>query len=119
MEFDIYSFGMPLGDVGRIASEAETLGFSGMWFTESAHNPFLSCAVAAVETEQLVLGTGIAVAFPRSPMVTAQVSWDLAAAAPGRFVLGLGTQVKAHIERRFSVAFDRPVARLREYILSL
>jgi probable F420-dependent oxidoreductase len=119
MEFDIYSFGMPLHEVGPTAAEAERLGFSGMWFTESAHNPFLSCAVAAVETERLVLGTGIAVAFPRSPMVTAQVSWDLAAAAPGRFVLGLGTQVKPHIERRFSVQFDRPVARLREYILSL
>jgi probable F420-dependent oxidoreductase len=119
MEFDIYSFGMPLHEVGPTAAEAERQGFSGMWFTESAHNPFLPCAVAAVDTERLVLGTGIAVAFPRSPMVTAQVSWDLAAAAPGRFVLGLGTQVKPHIERRFSVPFDRPVARLREYILSL
>src|SRR3954447_6309739 len=119
MEFDIYNFGMPLREVGPLAIEAEALGFSGMWFTESRNNPFLACAMAAVPTRELIVGTGIAVAFPRSPMVMAQETWDLAAAAPGRFILGLGTQVKAHIERRFSMPFDRPVARLREYVLAL
>src|SRR4051794_36054028 len=119
MEFDVYNFGMPLRDVGALAVEAEELGFSGMWFTESRHNPFLHCAMAAVATERLMVGTGIAVTFPRSPMVMAQESWDLAEAAPGRFILGLGTQVRAHVERRFSVPFDRPVARFREYVLAL
>ena len=66
-----------------------------------------------------MLGTDVAIAFPRSPMVTAQAAWDLAALSGGRFILGLGTQVKAHLERRFSVPADRPAARIREYILAL
>jgi probable F420-dependent oxidoreductase len=119
VEFDIYSFGQPLDRVGDLARDAEQLGFSAMWFTESKHNPYLGCAVAATVTERLAVGTGIAVAFPRSPMVTAQTAWDLAAASRGRFILGLGTQVKAHIERRFSTPFDHPVPRLREYICAL
>jgi probable F420-dependent oxidoreductase len=119
VEFDVYSFGQPLDSIGALARDAEDLGFSAMWFTESKHNPYLGCAVAATVTERMHIGTGIAVAFPRSPMVTAQTSWDLAAASGGRFILGLGTQVKAHIERRFSTPFDHPVPRLREYILAL
>jgi probable F420-dependent oxidoreductase len=119
MEFDVYSFGQPLERVGALAREAEELGFSAMWFTESKHNPYLGCAVAATATERLAVGTAIAVAFPRSPMVTAQTAWDLAGASRGRFILGLGTQVKAHIERRFSAVFDHPVPRLREYVCAL
>jgi probable F420-dependent oxidoreductase len=119
MEFDVYNLGAALGEVSDLAREVEDLGFSGMWFTESKHNPFLGCALAAAASERLVIGTAIAVAFPRSPMVTAQVAWDLADLTGGRFVLGLGTQVKAHMERRFSTPFEHPVAKLREYVLAL
>jgi probable F420-dependent oxidoreductase len=75
--------------------------------------------LAAEHTRQIQLGTAVAIAFPRSPMVTAQIAWDLAAYSEGRFILGLGTQVKAHIERRFSTPWDAPVARLRDYIAAL
>jgi alkanesulfonate monooxygenase SsuD/methylene tetrahydromethanopterin reductase-like flavin-dependent oxidoreductase (luciferase family) len=119
MDFDVYNFGSPLGEVSELAREVEDLGFSGMWFTEAKHNPFLGCALAGAATERMVIGTAIAVAFPRSPMVTAQVAWDLAALSGGRFILGLGTQVKAHMERRFSTPFEHPVAKLREYVLAL
>ena len=90
-----------------------------MWFTESSHNPFLPCAIAAEVAPGLGVGTSIAVAFPRSPMVTAQVAWDLAAQTGGNFQLGLGTQVKAHITRRFSTEWSKPVAQLREYVQAL
>jgi probable F420-dependent oxidoreductase len=116
MEFDLYSFGAPLHEVTAYARHAEALGFSGLWFSESKHNPYLCCAAAALATESITIGTDIAVAFPRSPMVSAQVAWDLAASSGGRFVLGLGSQVKGHIERRFSVPFSHPVPRLREYV---
>jgi probable F420-dependent oxidoreductase len=87
--------------------------------TEAAHNPYIACALAAEAADRLVLGTDVAMAFPRSPMVTAQAAWDLAAQSGGRFILGLGTQVKAHLERRFSVPGDRLAPRVREYILAL
>jgi probable F420-dependent oxidoreductase len=119
LQFDLYALGVPLRQVPTLASDAERLGFAGLWFTESSHNPFLPVGVAALASDRLVLGTDVAVAFPRSPMVTAQVAWDLAQASGGRFVLGLGTQVKAHIERRFSTPFSHPGPRLREYILAL
>ncbi|HSS10942.1 MAG TPA: TIGR03617 family F420-dependent LLM class oxidoreductase [Acidimicrobiales bacterium] len=119
LQFDLYALRVPLRQVPPLASEAERLGFSGLWFTESAHNPFLPVGAAALVSERLVLGTDVAVAFPRSPMVTAQAAWDLADASGGRFVLGLGTQVKAHVERRFSTSFSHPGPRLREYVLAL
>jgi probable F420-dependent oxidoreductase len=102
-----------------VAAAAEELGFAALWAPETAHNPFMALAVAAEHTRRLTLGTAVAIAFPRSPMVTAQIAWDLAAYSRGRFVLGLGTQVRAHIERRFSAQFDQPVARMRDYILAL
>jgi probable F420-dependent oxidoreductase len=120
VQFDTYGLGRKLGDVGPLAREAERLGFSTMWFTEGGHNPFLPCAVATEATGGGVgVGTAVAIAFPRSPMVTAQIAWDLAEQSEGRFQLGLGTQVKAHIVRRFSTEFSRPVARLREYVQAL
>jgi len=119
VELDLYCFGVPLADVKRMAEEAEEMGLSGLWFAETKHNPYLGCALATTSTSRITVGTDIAVAFPRSPMVTAQVAWDLAAASEGRFILGLGTQVKGHVERRFSSAFDHPVSRLRDYVLSL
>ncbi|HXY94738.1 MAG TPA: TIGR03617 family F420-dependent LLM class oxidoreductase [Acidimicrobiia bacterium] len=120
MEFDTYGFGRRLNDIAGMAREARRLGFSTIWFTEAGHNPYLPCAVATDATDGAVgVGTSIAVAFPRSPMVTAQLAWDLADQSDGNFQLGLGTQVKAHIVRRFSTEFSRPVARMREYVLAL
>lgn len=105
-----------LSAMGTIAARAEELGFAGIWTTETQHDPFLPLVPAALGTTKLELGTAIAVAFPRSPTVTAHTAWDLARVSGGRFILGLGTQVKAHIERRYSVAWDSPVDRLRDYI---
>lgn len=109
----------PLATAGELASAAEALGFAALWTPETGHNPFLPLAIAAEHTQKITLGSAVAIAFPRSPMVTAQLAWDLAAYSHGRFVLGLGTQVRAHIERRFSASFDQPVARLRDYIQAL
>jgi probable F420-dependent oxidoreductase len=119
LHFDTFAFGTDLRGVGGLASDAARAGFATMWFTESSHNPFLPCAVAAEVAPTLGVGTSIAVAFPRSPMVTAQVAWDLAAQTDGKFQLGLGTQVKAHIRRRFSTPWSKPVAQLREYVEAL
>jgi probable F420-dependent oxidoreductase len=120
MEIDCYfPDGLPLGEAAATARAVEDVGFAGMWVTETKHNPFLTCGAALAAAGRIEAGPGIAVAFPRSPMVTAQAAWDLAGLSEGRFVLGLGTQVKAHIERRFSVPFDRPVPRLREYVHAL
>jgi probable F420-dependent oxidoreductase len=119
MELDLYCTNPSPTTVAELARTVEATGFSGLWFTESSHNPYVASALAAAETSSITIGTDIAVAFPRSPMVTAQVSWDLAALSRGRFILGLGTQVKAHMEKRFSVPFSRPAARLREYVLAL
>jgi probable F420-dependent oxidoreductase len=108
-----------LGDVPALAREAEELGVDGLWTAETRHDPFLPLALAAEHTRRVSLGTAIAVAFPRSPTVVAHVAWDLQAASGGRMILGLGTQVKGHIERRFSVKWTAPGPRLREYILAL
>ncbi|MCS6883460.1 MAG: LLM class F420-dependent oxidoreductase [Oscillochloridaceae bacterium] len=109
----------PLPVAAEVARSAEALGFAALWAPETAHNPFLPLTIAAEHTSRLGLGTAVAIAFPRSPMVTAQIAWDLAAFSRGRFILGLGTQVRAHIERRFSASFDQPVERLRDYVLAL
>src|ERR671912_2934096 len=111
--------GKYLKEVDRTARAAEDLGFAGLWTSETKHDAFLPLAIAANETHQIELGPSVAIAFPPSPMETAQTSWDLQALSGGRFVLGPGTQVKAHIPRRFSMPWDRPAARLREYILAL
>jgi probable F420-dependent oxidoreductase len=108
-----------LGDAARIAQSAEQIGFDGLWTQETQHNPFLPLALAAPPTRRIELGTGVAIAFPRSPMVTAQTAWDLQALSGGRFVLGLGTQVKPHIERRFGMTWEAPVAKLRDYVQAL
>ena len=117
MKIDCYfPDGLRLRGAAAAARSVEQAGFAGMWVTETRHNPFLACGAALAATDRIKAGSGIAVAFPRSPMVTAQAAWDLADLADGRFVLGLGTQVKAHIQRRFAVPFDRPVQRMREYV---
>ncbi len=111
--------GKYLKEVDRSARAAENVGFAGLWTSETKHDAFLPLAIAANGTREIELGTSVAIAFSRSPMETAQTAWDLQELSEGRFVLGLGTQVKAHITRRFSMPWDRPAARLREYILAL
>jgi probable F420-dependent oxidoreductase len=108
-----------LAEMARLAAKLESLGYDGLWAAETQHDPFLGLGVAAVATERLLLGTGIATAFTRSPMVTAIAAWDLQRASGGRFVLGLGTQVKAHNVRRFSVPFEAPAPKLRELVAAL
>ncbi len=119
MKFDVTIFPQDLNEAAGLARAVEVYGFDGLWTAETAHNPFLPLTHAASATEQIALGTAIAVAFPRSPMVVAQIAWDLAAQSNGRFILGLGTQIKAHIVHRFSAPWSAPVPRLREYIESL
>src|SRR3712207_1265795 len=111
--------GKHLRGITEVARAAEDLGFGGLWTSETKHDSFLPLAVAAGATSSLSLGNSVAIAFSRSPMVTAQLAWDLQDISEGRFTLGLGTQVKAHITRRFSMPWDKPAARLREYILAL
>jgi probable F420-dependent oxidoreductase len=105
--------------IGEAARSAEQRGFDGVVSFEIANDPFIPLAFAAVATERIRLGTAIAVCFPRSPMVTANVAWDLHVNSGARFTLGLGTQVKGHNERRFSVPWGPPLPRLREYVESL
>lgn len=106
-------------EIPAAARAAEEQGFAGLWTAETQHDPFLPLALAATATERIELGTAIAVAFPRAPMTVAQTAWDLAANSNGRFILGLGTQVKGHNERRFSVQWTAPGPRLRDYIRCL
>jgi probable F420-dependent oxidoreductase len=95
------------------------MGFDGAWTFESKHDPFLPLALAATATERLQLGTNVTVAFGRSPFSVAQTAWDLQRGSGGRFHLGLGTQVRAHVERRYSMPFDHPAARLTDYVRCL
>lgn len=105
--------------VPAVARWAEDVGFDGIATSELAHDPFMPLALAAMNTRRVELATSIVVAFPRSPMVVANMAWDLHANSGGRFALGLGSQVKGHNERRFSVKWVSPVARLREYVEAL
>jgi probable F420-dependent oxidoreductase len=108
-----------LGDVSKIVRAAESIGFGALWTPETKHNSFFPLLLAAEHTAKIQLGTSVAIAFARSPMVTAQAAWDLQAFSGGRFMLGLGTQVKAHIERRYGMAWNPPVPKLREYIQAM
>ena len=116
MKFDVTVFASDLNKAATLAQSVESLGFDGLWVAEAAHNPFLPLAHAALATERITLGTAIAVAFPRSPMIMAQTAWDLSEQSSGRFMLGLGTQIKPHITKRFSAKWGKPVQQLREYI---
>ena len=104
---------------GPAARAAEDDGFDAVTANELRHDPFAPLAFAALATERVQLATSVAIAFPRSPMIVAGQAWDLARHARGRFVLGLGSQVKAHNERRFSVPWIAPAARMGEYIAAL
>lgn len=119
MKVDYYYPHAPSPAAADAATEAHQLGHSGFFTAETQHDPFLPVVSAASSGADLDYGTAIALAFPRSPMVTAMMAWDLARLTGGRFLLGLGTQVKAHITRRFSTGWDRPGPRLRDYILAL
>ncbi|MDR5693680.1 MAG: TIGR03617 family F420-dependent LLM class oxidoreductase [Armatimonadota bacterium] len=119
MKVDAHLATKDLRSIPEMAKAAESCGFDGLLTSETAHDPFLPLALAAEHTSRIQLGTAIAVAFARSPVVVAHTAWDLAALSGGRFLLGLGTQVKAHIERRFSMPWGPPVPRLREYVQAL
>jgi probable F420-dependent oxidoreductase len=108
-----------LGAAAPAAIRARRLGFDGFFTADVDHEPFLPLAVAAAAQADMDYGTAIAVAFGRSPMVTATAAWDLAQLTGGRFLLGLGTQVKAHITRRFSMEWSQPVVRMGEYIAAM
>lgn len=108
-----------LTQVPEEARRAEALGFDGMFTPEAGHDPFLAHALAAEHTERIQLGTAVAIAFPRSPMASAQIAWDLQKASKGRFTIGLGTQVKGHIVRRYGMDWTPPGPRLREYVLMM
>ncbi len=101
------------------ARRHEKAGYDGLWSSESAHDPFLPLVLAAEHTERIEVGTAIAVAFARSPMQLAYTAHDLQAYSDGRFVLGLGSQVKPHIERRFSMPWSHPAPRMREFIMAM
>jgi probable F420-dependent oxidoreductase len=119
MKLDVGMLTHDLRSIPAYARKVEALGFDCLWSSETQHDPYLPLAVAASVTSTIKLGTAIAVAFPRSPMITAHIAWDLQAASNGRFILGLGSQVKGHNERRFSVKFESPGPKLREIVLAL
>jgi probable F420-dependent oxidoreductase len=110
---------LPQEDLRRVGAAARTIeaeGYDGVVAMENKHDPFLALAVAGAQTGRIELHTGVAIAFARTPMAVANVGWDLAGSTEGRFVIGLGSQVRAHNERRFSVPWTPPAPRMREYV---
>jgi len=116
MYLDSMMWDIGLADAAEYGRKCERIGYECVWTYEAAHNPFMPLAQVAAATDKIHIGTNIAVAFARSPYAMAQAAWDLQEVSQGRFHLGLGTQVRAHIERRFSAEFDHPAARLTDYI---
>ena len=113
---------LPQADLRQVPAAAQKIeaeGYTGVATQENKHDPFLSLAVAGVATRKIELHTSVAIAFPRSPMIAANIGWDLAASTGGRFTLGLGSQIRPHNEKRFSVPWTPPAPRLREYIQSI
>lgn len=104
------------GRGGAEATKFEELGFDGAWSFEASHDPFVPLILASQTTERIELGTAIAVAFARTPMMSAHMAWDLQTLTGGRFILGLGTQIKPHIEKRYGMPWSKPAARMREYV---
>jgi probable F420-dependent oxidoreductase len=119
MRLDVGLRDYDLRTVPEYARKAEEVGYGCLWTSETQHDPFLPLAVATITTSSIKLGTSIAVAFPRSPMVVAYTAWDIQKASAGRFILGLGSQVRAHNQRRFSLKFESPGPKLREIVLAL
>lgn len=118
MKIDV-QLGVPQGQVTEVARSYEEAGYAGVWTGETAHDPFLSVLLAAQATTAAQVGTSIAVAFARNPMTVAASANDLQELSEGRFVLGLGTQVRGHIVNRFSMPWSRPAGRMREFVLAL
>ncbi|MBI3223659.1 MAG: LLM class F420-dependent oxidoreductase [Mycolicibacterium cosmeticum] len=108
-----------LHKVPVVARTLEEQGYDGCWTGEINHDPFLPLLLAAEHTTRMQLGTSIAVAFARNPMLVANLGWDLHAYSRGRFILGLGTQVQAHIEKRFGMPWGQPVRRMREFVAAV
>ncbi|MFV0258037.1 MAG: TIGR03617 family F420-dependent LLM class oxidoreductase [Acidimicrobiales bacterium] len=119
MDIDIMTGAGRWVDVAERAKAIEDAGFSGMLFTETSATPWMSIAAAAMAAPSLTFTTGIAVAFPRSPMIAAAIAWELAENTQGRFRLGLGSQVRAHIERRYGAEFDPPGPRMKDYVAAV
>ena len=118
----IVETGVPIDDLWRVPAAArriEALGYSGVLAPETTRDPFLPLAIAAEHSTRLGLTTSVAIAFPRAPMVVAQVAWDLQRFSKGRFALGLGSQIRKHNEERFSTKWSAPVPRMREYVQTL
>ena len=113
------TIGFDPSGVVESAREAEDVGYDGIWSAETSHDPFLPLALAAEHTDRIELGTGIAVAFARNPMTLAMMANDLQTMSEGRFLLGLGSQIKPHIEKRFSMPWSHPAPRMRELILAI
>lgn len=114
-------FGLMPGSLDGAADKAremEAAGYDGLWTAETSHDPFFPLLLAAQGTERAELGTGIAVAFARNPMILANIGYDLQSYSKGRFILGLGSQIEAHITRRFSMPWSQPAARMRELIVA-
>jgi probable F420-dependent oxidoreductase len=111
--------GLDATDAAESARRAERDGFDGLWCAETGHDPFLPLVLAAEHTERIALGTAIAVAFARNPMNTAVLANDLQAFSKGRFILGLGSQIKPHITKRYSMPWSHPAARMREFVLAM
>jgi len=108
-----------LGESGASASRLESLGYDGVYTFEGPHDPFFPLALAAKETDRVELCTAVAIAFARNPMLLANIGWDLQALSKGRFILGLGSQIKPHITRRFSMPWSKPASRMREMVLAI
>ena len=119
MKIDYYLPDGPLDAVPHLVARARDMGYDGVFTADTAHEPFLPIVAAVPAGRGMDFGTAIAVAFARSPMVVAQTAWDLASLARGRFLLGLGTQIKPHVERRFSMPWGAPARRLAEFIRAL
>jgi probable F420-dependent oxidoreductase len=119
MKVDGGLVGVGLDEVGERARELEAAGYDGAYTFEGPHDPFLPLLLAAEHTERLELATAIAIAFARNPMTLANIGYDLQLASQGRFILGLGSQIKPHIEKRFSMPWSSPAARMRELVLAV
>lgn len=119
MQVDVMTTPQPLREIGGLARRTQAAHFSGMLFTETGRTAYLNAAVAAQAAPGLEFSTGVAVAFPRSPFVTAATAWELQEATGGKFRLGLGTQVRTHVVRRYGVEFEHPGPRLRDYVLAV
>lgn len=112
-------FGSQLAQVPQTARDIEAAGYAGAWTAETSHDPFFPLLLAAEHTKTLEIGTSIAVAFARNPMTLANIGWDLQSYSQGRFMMGLGSQIKPHITKRFSMEWSHPAARMREMVLAM